>query len=559
MQQRNAPKYLLMKIKVVFFILYWSALAFSQSPFHYVWPIDSPFVMTANYGELRPNHFHAGIDFSTRGRINLPVYSIDEGYVSRIRVSPTGYGKCIYVTHPNGKVSVYGHLNAFSLKIGNAAKEFQYSTQSCEIDFTPKPRTIYVRKNEIIGLSGNSGGSTGPHLHFEIRDELMEIPLNPLGFYRLNDNSAPEISSIAFYNLADTSLPKFISSHKVEEVKRDSLALSEDHLTLNSSIVGLAFSGLDRYLPNGNPNNIFAARIYVNDTLVYVHQLNNIPFTESRFVNEFSDVKGKVKYQKCFQPTIFPAGFFGTFTNKGRIILDDKKYLKIKLVLTDEGGNSSRLQFYLRAKEINPYTRPAAAHVFANCSEEFVVSKNDLRLQIPSRTLFYSTALFLENNIEKDDRLSIFPEVNLMQAASLGFKLPPRYSMNREKLLLRGPGTALPLNRNDSVFFAIKEFGTYRLSLDTIAPKIKVDYSARQLKEAWQMDAFSFRISDNMSGIGKYNLWLNNAWVLAEYDAKTDLLTYYFDEETPIGLLQFKLEVFDRVGNRAFFEYVLKK
>jgi len=533
---------------------------FSQSPFNYIWPIDSPFVMTANYGELRPNHFHAGIDFSTRGIINLPVYCIEEGYVSRIRVSPYGYGKCVYITHPNGKVSLYAHLNAYSLKIANKAKEHQYITQNYEIDFMPKPRTVYVRKNEIIGLSGNTGGSTGPHLHFEIRDELSEIPLNPLGFYRLGDQTTPELHSIAFYNLADTSSPKFMNAHRIKDGRKDSLILDDDHIVLNQSIVGLAFSGLDRYTNSGNPNNIFAARIYVDDSLIYTHQLNNIPFAESRFINEFSETIGKNKYQKCFLPTLYPAGFFGRCFNKGRIILDEVSFHKIKLVLSDEAGNTTRLQFYLKAKQINDFKKTdVGGDLFVNCAQDFVNTKNNLQIHIPAKTLFYSSSLMIDNTLEKNSKLIILPEINLVQAATLGFKVPDTYWRNREKLLLVGGSVSLPILSNDSVYYEVKEFGNYHLTVDTVPPKIKVDYSERKLKEAWQMDSFSFVITDNFSGIGKYNLWLNNSWVLSEYDAKTDLLTYYFDDETPIGLLQFKLEVVDKVGNKTFLEYVLKK
>lgn len=537
-----------------------SGICFSQSPFNYIWPIDSPFVITANYGELRPNHFHAGIDFSTSGKINLPVYSIEEGYVSRIRVSPYGYGKCVYITHPGGKVSVYAHLNAFSLKIANKAKEHQYMTQNYEIDFMPRPRTMYVRKNEIIGLSGNTGGSTGPHLHFEIRDELLEIPLNPLGFYHLKDHTAPELHSIAFYNLSDTTAPGFMNMHRIKRGRGDSLILDNDHLILQQSIVGLAFSGADRCYPNGNSNNVFAARIYVDDSLVYVHQLNNISFADTRFINEFSERIGKNKFQKCFVPTLYAEGMFGKCINKGRIILDDSTFHKIKLVLSDESGNNAPLQFYLKAKKINAYKDYETTGDWnVKCMEDFKRERDGMMLQIPAKTFFYSCPLLVVNEFETEGKLSILPELNLRQAVTIAFKVPSRLWDQREKLLLKNSSIALPLIRNDSVFYSIKEFGKYTLFIDTVPPKIKIDYSERKLKEAWQMDAFSFRITDDASGIGKYNLWLNNDWVLSEYDAKEDLLTYYFDEETPIGLLQFKLEVIDKVGNRTFLEYTLKK
>ena len=558
MLQFNFRKYLsAFKILILFFGY---RTSYSQSPFHYVWPIDSPFVITGNYGELRPNHFHAGIDFSTRGIINLPVYCIEEGYVSRIRISPNGYGKCVYITHPGGKVSVYAHLNAFSLKIDKVSRTFRFDTQSNEIDYAPPPRTVYVRKNEIIGLSGNTGGSTGPHLHFEIRDELSEIPLNPLGFFRINDHTPPEITSLAFYDLRDTLAPVFMNSYKVRQGKNDSLVLSDDHLILGTSIAGLAFSGLDRCYSNGNANNIFAARIYLDDSLVYMHQLNNISFLQSRFINEFSETIGRSKYQKCFLPTLYLDGFFGKCRDKGRLLLNDSSFHKIKLFVTDESGNTTRLQFYLKARQMDTFKKTDVAEEgFVNCNENVIISKGILQINVPPKSLFYSTRLWVENALEADGKFSILPRVNLMQGAVVGVKLQEKFLVYRDKLILKGEGTSLPVNRNDSAYFVVKDFGKFYLSIDTVAPKIKVNYSERRLKDAWQMDSFSFEITDNSSGIGKYNVWLNNGWVLAEYDAKTDLLTYYFDEDTPIGLLQFNLEVEDKVGNKALLEYTLKK
>lgn len=532
----------------------------SQKQYKFHWPIDSPFVITGNYGELRPNHFHAGIDFSTGGKINLPVYCVEEGYISRIRISPYGYGKCVYVTHPGGKVTVYAHLNSFSLKVDRLAKAFCHDTQSNEIDYMPSPRSAYVRKNEILGLSGNSGGSTGPHLHFEIRDEVSEVPLNPLGFYRLNDNMPPEIFSLAVYDLHDTLQPVMLDTYKVKKGRNDSLILSEDQLILNSSCVGFAFSGCDRYYANGNPNNIYSIRIYLDDTLIYVHRLNNIAFSETRFVNEFNESLGKIKYQKCFLPTLFPPELFGIYSNKGRVVLGTDRFRKIKLIAIDEAGNSSALQFHIRARtgfvaNINN-TLPDS---LTNCNQDAQIHADGLDLRIPAKTLYRSAKINVKSTVEKDGKFSISPDLNLRQAATVALKVPLFLKNLGTKILLKGSSSVVPVNRNDSLFFGIKDFGKYYLVIDTTAPKVRVGYSERSLRNAWQMDAFSFEITDVSSGMGKYNLWLNNAWVFSEYDAKTDLLTYYFDEDTPIGLLQFKLEVEDKLGNKTLFEYTLKK
>lgn len=527
----------------------------------YAWPIDSTFVITGNYGELRPNHFHAGVDFSTGGKINLPVYSIEEGYVSRIRVSPYGYGKCIYITHPGGRVSVYAHLNKFSLKIDKVVRAFQYDTQSNEIDYMLRPRTVYVRKNEIIGLSGNTGGSTGPHLHFEIRDEKTEVPLNPLAFFRIKDQSPPELKAIALFDLSDTTAPRFLGPIQVKESRKDSFVLLNDRLVLQTSHAGLSFSGLDRVLPGGNANNIHAAYVYADDILIYSHAMKGIAFADSRFINAFTEPSGRNRFQKCFLPENYPEGLFGKCLDKGRLHLDDQVFRKIKLVVYDESGNRACLQFYLKAARKTPYRAASArGDIYVSCLKPLSVSRNKTSLTIPARTLFYSTALSVKNTVAEDGRLSVLPAVSLKQAVTLGFKVPAPLLRYRDKLLLKGTGAAaLPVNRNDSVSFQVKEFGNFQLILDTVAPVIRLARPGQALKETGKMNELSFLIRDSGSGIGKYNLWLNKTWVVCEYDAGKQTLSYYFDEETPGGLLHFTLEVEDKVGNASVLEYTLKR
>jgi hypothetical protein len=546
----------------LYFQILFCLSSYAQNTFNYIWPIDSPIVITGNYGELRPNHFHAGIDFSTKGEINLPVYAVEEGYVSRIRTSPVGYGKSVYITHPNGRVSVYGHLNSFSLKIANMVLHEQYNLQSYEVELLPRPRTVYVRKNEIIGLSGNTGGSSGPHLHFELRDEKSEIPLNPLKIYKINDPVPPFIGHIGFYNLADTNAPKFMQMIKVKEGDKDSLYIEHEYITIDQAIVGLAFSGLDRNVPNGNPNNIYSAELYVDNRLVYSHSLDSISFDENRYVNEFSESVDRVKFQKCFVPTIYPRLMYGYHYNKGRIILSDSAFHKLVLNVTDECGNKRALKFYVKTKRFNYYAASSIkSDIFVNCAEDFRLSKDGFQLFIPAATLYYSTPILVEGSVETSGRFAILPsDVNLASAISVGLKVPQKYIRNREKLILRNKASvSVPTNVKDSVYFSIKGFDSYQLTTDTIAPKAKALLSERKLRSAATLTSFSLIITDNLSGIGKYDLWLNGTWVLAEYDAKNDLLTYYFDEDTPKGILQFELKLKDRVGNKSNYNYTLRR
>ncbi len=543
------------------FLVFLSALL-AQKKNSFIWPLDSPRVLTANYGELRPNHFHAGLDIATSGQIGMPVFAAEEGYVSRVKVSSTGYGKCVYITHPNGLVTVYAHLNSFSIKIDDEVKKEQYWNQLFEIDFKPKPKAIRVKKNEIIALSGNTGGSTGPHLHFEIRDEKKETPFNPLLFYKMNDNTPPAIQQIAFYNLADTNAPKFLNALRLRRGDDDFMTIEQDSIVVEQSILGLAFSGFDRFTEGGSPNNIYSIEIFLDDKPVYHHELNNIDFADTRYINEFTETVGGVKYQKCFLPTLYPEGFCKSAVNRGRFILLDNNFHTVKFIAKDESGNETKLKFTFRPRVFNFFAPPSVkSDLFVNCNTDFFINKNGLQVFIPKGALFYSTPLIFENTIETTGKLIILPtEASVRTQAIVGFKIPDKYLYNRTKLVLKsGNSLYSPINRGDSVFYAVKNFGWFQLMIDNEAPKIKTALTEKKFRKMKNIRSFSFQIRDNLTGISKYSLKLNGKWVLAEYDLKSETLTCTLDDDSPKKIQKLRLDVEDKVGNKSALEYSLNK
>lgn len=528
----------------------------------YSWPIDSTFSITGNYGELRPNHFHAGIDISTNGKINIPIYAIADGYVSRIKVSSVGYGKALYLTHKDGNVSVYAHLTKYEEPIFDVVKKEQYAKLQFEVELLLKKNEVEIKKGQLIGYSGNSGSSTGPHLHLEIRDEGSEVPLNPFQFYKIFDTIKPTLQAIAFYNLADTCFPKFMKFVRVKKNKSNEYNLVQDTLVCNQSILGFAFAGYDQTKHNGSTNVINGASLYLDGKLIYSHSLNNIAFDEQRYVNEFAETIGQFTYQKCFLPTLYPADIYKKQINKAHIILSDTNYHAIKLVVHDENRNEQTIHCVIKTRSINYYEKPSIkSDVFVNCTEDLMIAKNKLQIFIPAKTLYHSSGLIFENTVETTGKLIILPsELNLSSTAIVGFQVPKQLLRNKTKLVLKSGASILnPINKNDSVFYSVRNFGWFQLLQDTVAPKIKTQLPAKKLKRIKVINSFSFVVQDNLSGIAKYNLFLNNKWVLAEYDAKSNLLTYFFDEDTPTGNLSFKLLVEDKVGNRTTFFYLLER
>ena len=262
----------LYKIFLPFLILPFAQKAQSD----WVLPLKEKVYLTGNYGEIRPNHFHTGLDFKTHPVNNLPIYAVAAGYVSRIKVSTHGYGKVLYITHANGLVSMYGHQNAFNDTIKKYVAVAQQQQETFEIELLPKPNELPVKQDEIIGFSGNTGDVEGPHLHFEIRDEKTEIPLNPFRIFKIIDTVAPTITSVVLYD-DDYAEPQLIKIKK----KTDTVSVSYKF--------GIGIVCFDLEQVHGNKNNIYKTELYLDGKLFYSHTLDSISFDLARYVNTYCD------------------------------------------------------------------------------------------------------------------------------------------------------------------------------------------------------------------------------------------------------------------------------
>lgn len=554
------------RLLFLFFIIAGTGMAQKLPAFasgYFVYPIDSTLGITGNYGELRANHFHAGIDFSTGNRQNLPVYAAAEGYVSRIKVSSTGYGRSVYITHPNGMVSVYAHLNAYIDVIQKKVKEQQLSKQNYEVEFFPKAGEIPLKARQVIGYSGNTGNSTGPHLHFEIRDAVTETPYNPLYFYSFYDSEKPRITALAFFDLQDTLMPKFLESVPVKLLKdKDSLVAERDSLVLNSNLLGVAFQGSDKMKANGSENNIHMIDWYLDGRLRYNHVFKAIDFKDHRYVNEFSVIKNKLRLQKCFLPQIYPPFLYDKPASKGRIILTDTNYHALRMVATDENGNQREVVMYVKASKLQYWKSDFIKNdCRVDCMEDFMYRKNDLTIYIPARTLYNSTNLILENTIATTGKLIILPtEANLNSTAIIGFKAPERYRNDLSHVIMQSNNMVFPpIVSGDSLFYSVKNFGWFTLGKDTVAPLIRCEVPKAKLTKQKKWNSISFTIQDALTGIDQYAMYINDTWQLAEFDLKANRLTYVFDDNSPKGNLNIKVMAADRCKNKTELVVSIKR
>lgn len=520
-----------------FFYAQYNGLGFS-------YPLDREVVITGNYGEIRPNHFHAGLDFSTDPTANLPIKSVGDGYISRIKISSVGYGRVLYITHPNGYVSVYAHQQKYASKIDAYIKQKQIEQKKNEIEVYPNANELLIKKGEVIGYTGNSGSSTGPHLHFEIREEKSEIPVNPLLIYDVKDDVKPELTHIAIYSTADTNNVKRISSVPVKYIG-DKLSLPKYTQVLPENTFAIGFAGFDRANATNNKNNIYEAKLLLDDKIIYHHQLNNISFDNGRYVNVFSEKENGVKFQKCFSPSCYDIAIYKSLVNGGKIVLNDTLSHKVSLQINDEKGNKNVLTFFVKTKNLKGYIANTIKHnVF--CNQETSIKKEDIEVLIKSGTLSKNTSVGVYIN-KLGKAVVGHKDEDLLKAFSLSVKIPKAIKGKEDKMVALNEDNCL-VGKYENGWFKTesKSFGVFGIGYDTVAPIITLPSSKK--KAITIKTSVTFKITDNLSGIADYNVYVNDVWQIAEYDAKSNTVTCYFTELNPKNL---RLEVVDKIGNKT--------
>lgn len=550
-----------MPIKILFFLLCFFVSSIGIGQTYVQWPISTQ-KLTGNYGELRPNHFHVGLDFSDETKMNQSVFAVKSGYVSRIKVSPYGYGKVLYVSHYDGMLSVYAHQSKFNDSIEAFVKREQLKNYSYEIELFPSKNEIQINQGDIIGYMGNTGGSTGPHLHFELRDVVTEIPLNPLRIYTLQDTIKPVCNAIAIFDLSDSLRSQIYKTVKVK-MKRDSIFPENDSIVLNKSILGFGFSGFDKETFDGNPNNIYEAKLFYDKELIYHHQLNYIAFDFANFINEFSIEINRQKFQKCFVPKIYPKDLYRVIRNKGILELKDTLFHLLRFEFTDEAGSMNFLQIYVKTQQFSNYKwyNPESVNYF-DCTRATSHSAKTFTIEMQPNSVYNNGLINVVDEFDSKGKVSVLVSGTHMRIpGKIIFKINNKLLKNGSKLVIRNNNSVyVPKTNGNNGECSFKSLGTIELLTDTTAPKIKTQITLKKLKKnIGTANHISFYVNDNLSGVGKYNLFLNNNWVIAEYDAKANLITYFFDNETPLGEIKFLLTVQDKVGNTGVFKLNLKR
>jgi len=535
-------------------------------------PLEIPLVAAGNFGELRSNHFHAGLDFKTNGKEGLKILAAADGFVSRIKISKSGYGNALYLDHANGYTTVYAHLQSFSEALESYIKKEQYKTRKSEVDLKPAADLFKFKQGEVIALSGNSGSSQGPHLHFEIRETESEHPVNPLFFgYKLADAQSPKVYDVQFYKIEGAASTPLFHEAKTLKSNKGVFTLEEDILQLPTEKVGIALRTFDTMDDASNQFNVYEIKMDVGGLTKYQFTYNKLSFDETRYINAHIDYAEKLHqnktYQRCYSLAGNQLSIYDVNEAKGIINLSDEVQT-VTLTIKDYAGNETLCSFKLQKKEAPVYlgTNACATPMAYNEVNQFADNDDDIVLQLPENVLYEDICFDFVKKIAKSDKNILSPvyqihykDVPVHNPYEIQIKPDEKIALNIRKAVIcyldnkdrekahetLWDGTYLKANS--------KNFGKHYIKFDEEKPKISP-------KDFWRGGSYNknsnllFNLTDNLSGIRSYQANLNGQWAVVLYDKSKKQLNFNDFSNAKYGRNNLILIAEDMKGNFVQYE-----
>lgn len=564
-------------------------------------PLDIPLVVTAGFGEIRAQHFHSGLDFSTGGR-QQPVFAVESGEIYRIRTSAVGYGKAIYIRHQNGMASVYAHLARFEPEIEAYIRAIQMRSKRFEQDTLLMPGTFKVSKGQMIAYSGNTGSSTAPHLHFELRDLRSENVLNPLEHgIKVKDVTAPDIRAVALIPLKD--LGKVNNAENMIQLPltfnrkaKKKVLPSKTKIPLVSGWVGFGFKGGDVIGKAKSLSGIYEIEVEVDSVKVYHARFDRFSFAETRCVNGYVDYPSRIKsraiIQRCLVPSNNMIGVYKASLNRGYFYFNSSKVYKVVYKLKDYAGNITIQEIKVKGAEPT-FTQIGNQKIKPN--HRLVFSGEEQSLAIDGfEAEFWKECLFDTSNIQLLQRPvkgaytpevafgSMYIPINqpvLIRLQPAGYsdalkqKLIIVRRVGEKEVSLGGYWQGTWLSANTT------EFGDFRVVADTTAPQIRYVKTTKKTKKPAKKNkrkngkrsspvkvsvgppvyppasgTARFRLSDNYAGYFDVQAWLNGEWILLEPDEAGKVYTYRFADHLEQGVYCIRISATDGSVNTGTFE-----
>ncbi|MDD4603046.1 MAG: M23 family metallopeptidase [Bacteroidales bacterium] len=541
-------------------------------------PVNFPVSLSGSFGEIRKNHFHSGIDIRTQGVQGKPVFAVADGYVARVNVSPGGFGKALYIAHPNGYTSLYGHLKSYAGATATYVRAQQYKKESFALDMEVPAGLIKVKKGEIIAYSGNSGASGGPHLHFEIRETKSQEIIDPLDFgFMKSDGIEPKISWIKIYPMDENA-----SVNRLPDALLIPVAGSKGlyHLKKHDTIIlsGKIIFGIETSdnAEGGLKTGVHAIDLSIDGLRIFSQNVDRFAFSETRYINSLIDypalIRGNHKLQRSYVAPNNKLSVYKDVKNRGIVTFSDSRKHKIQYTVKDAFGNAAVLVFWVKSnppksnRTASKENVPAGSQLFTYKADNHF-EQPGLKFDVPKEAVYeefnFTFRLGAPHPGCYADVYDLHNELTpLFTFCTLSIKANNLPADLASKALIVSVG---PNNRFVSrggkydhgwVTTQIREFGNFTITVDTSPPIIR-PVNIFNNKKITKQSSILIKISDNLSGIKSYEGRLNGKWILMDYDLKSNLLTYTFDDLVRSGSNQFVLTVSDAVGNTSRYEATL--
>ena len=546
-------------LRILFTTLFISNINFGISQeidFHT--PIDAPFDLSGTFGEFR-SRFHTGIDFKSRGVQGQKIFSIEDGYVSRIEVNNYGYGKVIYIDHLNGFTSVYAHLKNFSPELDEYVKSELYKSKRNSIKKFPKTNQLRINKGEVIGYSGNTGRSFGPHLHFEIRDTKSQDAINPLMFnYSYKDDERPIIRGLYIINENNSLVRNSPIRKKVKKINDSTYTV--DDFEYNGKIgIGLDIYDI-QYKNLYNQNGVYKVELFIDSILKYSYKMDKIKFSENHYKKIMYDylslAQKNKKVLKIYTPRNSDLSFLKNNKFNGIINSDSIRNNSLLVRVSDWNGNSSSIKFNIKANDsISRRSSYNGIEILTN--QNYTLNKNSSIIEIGKNT-FYDDLLM--NISYQSDTLNLGKEKDPFRS-SITIKLPHKIS---DTLELRQSFVGKIINRKISyisskknksyIYASTSSLGEYIISKDTLKPDIKA-INFKNNSNIKVKNILKLRLKDDLSGIKNYSSYFNGNWALFEYEPKSNMIFHNLsDGIIKDGENELIIKYEDGVGNKGVYQ-----
>ena len=560
------PKFLLLifiNVPIGVHAQFFSQPSYPQDFFQ--WPVGAIKAIVANFGELRPNHYHMGIDCRTEQVVNKPIYAAADGYIAKIKIEPFGFGRAIYINHPGGYTTLYAHLNDFYEPLEKYVTQKQYELKSWAV-FLDLPQNLFsVKKGQQIAWSGNTGGSQGPHLHFEIRETATDKVLNPLLFnLPITDKIAPDIIRLAVYDRTKSTYeqsPKYISLKK----SGNTYGIPSGDLITASAKTSFAITAFDRYTGSTNHNGIYQAVMRVNNTPVSGFQLNHISYDETRYLNAHIDYKTKINggpyLQHLSRLPGNPSLHYKTDASNGVVFLEPGQSKNISIEVWDANNNSSTLSFSLtrsitpsaaQATETGILFKPNEINIFENEAVKFYLPENALYdsfyFKFSKITPSVGKPIYRLHNhnvpvqtpftVKIKDGLVFLPTDKMIMK---------RFWGDKEEYKKATPATEEAEQGWYKADF--KQLGNFQLIADNEPPEI-TPIGFKDGMNTARLNRIIFRVKDNTEEIASFTATLDGKWLRFTND-KAKLFIYTFDAHCPPGEHELVIIAEDLAGNKT--------